>query len=216
MPSRAPRPVPTNSAVGVARPSAHGQAMINTATAAPNATVVSAPKASHATRVIAASAITVGTKMAEIRSASRCTCALPFCASVTSLAICASWVAAPIRVARTTSRPPTLTVPPTTGSLGPTSTGTDSPVIMLASTAEAPSSTVPSVAIFSPGRTTNRSSTVSASIGIRCSRPSRSTEASLAPSSKSARSAAPARRRERTSKNRPARIAAVMPVATSK
>ena len=33
-PSCAPRPVPTSSAVGVARPSAHGQAMISTATAA--------------------------------------------------------------------------------------------------------------------------------------------------------------------------------------
>ena len=37
MPSWAPRPVPTRSAVGVARPSAHGQAMIRTATAAANA-----------------------------------------------------------------------------------------------------------------------------------------------------------------------------------
>ncbi len=34
MPSCAPRPVPTSRAVGVARPSAHGQAMINTDTAA--------------------------------------------------------------------------------------------------------------------------------------------------------------------------------------
>ncbi len=37
MPSWAPRPVPTMSAVGVASPSAHGQAMISTATAAVNA-----------------------------------------------------------------------------------------------------------------------------------------------------------------------------------
>ena len=37
MPSWAPRPVPTMSAVGVARPRAHGQAMISTATAAVNA-----------------------------------------------------------------------------------------------------------------------------------------------------------------------------------
>ena len=34
MPSWAPRPVPTSSAVGVASPRAHGQAMISTATAA--------------------------------------------------------------------------------------------------------------------------------------------------------------------------------------
>ena len=33
MPRSAPRPVPTMMAVGVARPSAHGQAMISTATA---------------------------------------------------------------------------------------------------------------------------------------------------------------------------------------
>ena len=39
MPSWAPRPVPTISAVGVARPSAQGQAMISTATAAVNAAV---------------------------------------------------------------------------------------------------------------------------------------------------------------------------------
>ncbi len=39
MPSCAPRPVPTSSAVGVARPRAHGQAMISTATAAVNAAV---------------------------------------------------------------------------------------------------------------------------------------------------------------------------------
>ena len=38
MPSWAPRPVPTISAVGVASPRAHGQAMISTATAAVKAT----------------------------------------------------------------------------------------------------------------------------------------------------------------------------------
>ena len=42
-PSCAPRPVPTINAVGVARPSAHGQAMISTATAAVNAVLALAP-----------------------------------------------------------------------------------------------------------------------------------------------------------------------------
>ena len=105
--------------------------------------------------------MTTGTNTAETRSASRCTGALPDCAASTRRAICASWVSAPTRVARTTSRPPALTVAPTTESPGPTSTGTGSPVSMLASTAEDPSTTWPSVAIFSPGRTTNRSPTVS-------------------------------------------------------
>jgi len=83
------------------------------------------PAASQPASVPAASTITTGTNTAEIRSASRCTGALPFCASCTSLAICASWVSEPTRVARTTSRPPAFTVAPTTGSPGPTSTGTD-------------------------------------------------------------------------------------------
>ena len=79
MPSCAPRPVPTINAVGVANPSAHGQAMINTATAAVNAVVALSVAAavSQNPRVPNASAITIGTKIAEIRSASRCTCALP-------------------------------------------------------------------------------------------------------------------------------------------
>ena len=47
MPSCAPRPVPTISAVGVARPSAHGQAMMSTATAAVNAVAALAPTASQ-------------------------------------------------------------------------------------------------------------------------------------------------------------------------
>ncbi len=44
-PSWAPRPVPTSSAVGVASPSAHGQAMISTATAAVKANARSSPAA---------------------------------------------------------------------------------------------------------------------------------------------------------------------------
>ena len=50
-----------------------------------------------------------------------------------------------------------LTVAPVTASPAVTSAGTGSPVSMEVSTAELPDSTTPSVAIFSPGRTTNRS-----------------------------------------------------------
>ena len=86
----------------------------------------------------------------------------------------ASAVSAPTRVARTTSRPSTLIVEPTTSSPGPTSTGTLSPVISDASIDDAPSSTTPSVATFSPGRTTKRSPTTSAAPDGACSRPSAS------------------------------------------
>ena len=69
--------------------------------------------------------------------------------------ICASAVSAPTRVASTTSEPLALTVAPMTSSPGPTSTGTGSPVTIDASMLESPATTTPSVAIFSPGRTTN-------------------------------------------------------------
>ncbi len=77
MPSWAPRPVPTSSAVGVARPSAQGQAMISTATAADDANASPAPASSQPAQVSTAKPITMGTNTALIRSASRCTFALP-------------------------------------------------------------------------------------------------------------------------------------------
>ncbi len=200
MPSWAPRPVPTSSAVGVARPRAQGQAMISTATAAVNAAVRPAPLPSQKPRVPMDRAITAGTNTAEIRSARRCAAALPFCASSTSLAMRASCVSAPTRVASTTSRPPALSVAPVTGSPTVTSTGTDSPVSMAASTAEEPSTTTPSVAIFSPGLTRKRIPVRNSPTGRRSSAPSRRTVTSLAPSSSRARSAAPARRLARASK----------------
>ena len=101
MPSCAPRPVPTISAVGVARPRAQGQAMIRTATAAVKAVAAEAPKASQPASVSSERTITTGTKIAETRSASRCTGALPDWAASTRRAICASAVSAPTLVART-------------------------------------------------------------------------------------------------------------------
>ncbi len=149
--------------------------------------------------------MTTGTKIAATRSARRWTGALPDCARVTRAPICASAVSAPTRVARTTIRPPTFTVAPVTASPGPTSTGTLSPVSSERSTAEEPSTTSPSVAIFSPGRTTKTSPVRSRSTGTRRSPPSSpSTAASFAPSAMSARRASPARRFARASKVRPA------------
>ena len=202
--------------MGVASPSAHGHATISTATAAVNAVAAPAPVPSQKPSVAAASAMTTGTNTPDTRSARRCTCAFPLCAASTSFAIWASCVSPPTRVARTTSRPPELTHDPTTASPGPTSTGTGSPVSIDTSTAELPSSTTPSVAIFSPGRTTNRSPTRSASVGTRVSTPARSTATSFAPSSSSARSAAPACRLDRASNQRPASRNVVTPVATSR
>ena len=200
MPSCAPRPVPTMSAVGVASPRAQGHAMMSTATAAEKASPASPVTASQPASVAREMAITAGTNTAETRSASRWIGALPDCASVTRRAIWASAVSAPTLVARTISRPYVLMVAPATSAPGPTSTGTDSPVSIDWSMADSPSSTTPSVAIFSPGRTTKTSPTCSSSIGTSTSSPSRRTRASFAPSSSSARSAAPARLFARSSR----------------
>ena len=150
-------------------------------------------------------AMTTGTKIWEILSTSFCTGALRAWASVTSLAMWARVVSLPTRVARTTNLPEVFSVAPVTGSSGPFSTGTDSQVIMDSSTAECPWATMPSVAIFSPGRTTNRSPTCKESAAIRTSLPSRSTVASFAPIANSARSAAEDCPLARVSNQRPSR-----------
>ena len=217
MPSSAPRPTAASRAVGVARPSAHGHATTRTATAALQADAAGSPAPSQKPSVATATAITHGTNTAAIRSASRCALALVACAWLTRRVICASRVSAPTWVARTTSRPLMFTVAPVTGSPGPTSAGIDSPVTSDASTAERPSVTIPSVAIFSPGRTTNRSP--AGEFRHRhppLGSPSRSTATVLAPRAASALSARPDRSRARASRYRPASTAAVTPAAASR
>ena len=116
IPARAPRPVPTRIAVGVARPSAQGQAMMRTDA---NATVAksargSGPTTYQATHVATAIAITTGTKTPEMRSASFWIGGLEACACSTSRAICASAVRLPTAVAAMSIAPSTFRVPPMT------------------------------------------------------------------------------------------------------
>ena len=79
-----------------------------------------------------------------------------------------------------------------------------------------PSVTMPSVAIFSPGRTTKMSPTTNCSVGIRISVCSLNTATSLAPMSISARRAAPDCFLARASKYRPASMKTVTAAATSR
>ena len=172
MPSWAPRPVPTSSAVGVARPRAQGQAMISTATAAVNAVGGLAgaepePEGAdgegdddgdeHGGDLVGEpldrglAVLGVGDEPGDLGQ--RGVGADP--GGPHDEAAAGVDGGAGDRVA------------------GPTSTGTGSPVSSEASMAEVPSSTMPSVATFSPGRTTNRSPTASCSIGMRTSVPSR-------------------------------------------
>src|ERR1700680_4039126 len=62
-PACAPRPTPTMIDIGVARPSAQGQAMIRTLTAAtsPNAILGSGPNQAQAPKAMSAATITTGT-----------------------------------------------------------------------------------------------------------------------------------------------------------
>ena len=211
-PMRAPRPLPAMNAAGVARPRAHGQATISTATAGLMA-APTGPRSSQATRVAAATTTTAGTKTAEIRSASRWIGALRDSASLTSRTTWASVPSAPTRRASTTREPCVLSIPPVTSSPGPTSRGTGSPVTIEVSTAEWPSVTTPSAAMLSPGRTRNRMPTFSCDGGTSLPSASRTVPA-LSPTR--APMASPARRRARASRWRPSSTTATITAAVSK
>ena len=129
MPASAARPVPTMTAVGVARPIAHGQAMTTTAMNAVRASVIrgSGPAANQTTNVATPTTRTNGTKTSLIRSASRWIGALEPCARWTSSTIEARTVSRPTRVARITTVPDALSVAPMRLSPGPFSTGSGSP-----------------------------------------------------------------------------------------
>ena len=158
-PARAPRPTATITDIGVARPSAHGQAMISTATAFTRAWARrgSGPQSVQAAKASTAAPTTAGTNHAATRSARRWMGARLRWASPTSLTIWARRVSLPTRSARTTRPPVPLTVAPVTRSPMAFATGSGSPLIIDSSTALPPSSTTPSAGTFSPGRTRRRS-----------------------------------------------------------
>ena len=116
-PTSAPRPVPTMMDIGVASPSAHGHAMMRTATAftSPWTNRGSGPTSAHPTNVRIAITMTAGTNQAETVSARRWMGARDRCASPTSDTMRASSVSAPTRVASITNAPVPFTVPPVTG-----------------------------------------------------------------------------------------------------
>ena len=158
-PACAPRPTPTMIDIGVARPSAQGQAMISTLTAAtrPKASLGSGPNQAQAANATMATAMTVGTNQPATRSASRWIGARERCASATICTICDSSVSRPTLSARMMKLPDWLSVPAIT--LAPTSlvTGMDSPVTSDSSSEERPSRMTPSTGTFSPGRTRKES-----------------------------------------------------------
>ena len=220
----AARPVATMIEVGVASPIAHGQATISTATALTSAKLSAgtssgsqaAPNTSQARKVSAATPITTGTNTIVTLSTSAWIGSLAPCAVSTMRTICASTVSAPTRVARKAKAPRVLSVPPTTVAPTPFSTGTGSPVIIDSSTNEEPSTTSPSTATFSPGRTSSTSPTVTSPIGISTTSAPRRTRALRGWMRIRRRMASLVLPRARASSRRPIRISVMITAAASK
>ncbi len=173
-PCVAARPVATITDMGVASPSAQGQAMINTATALirPNTQLGSGPNRPQASSVASATSTTSTTNLPATTSAMRCIGALERWADATICTIWASMVAEPTFSERITSVPLVFSVAPISASPARLLTGIGSPVSMDSSTALPPSVTTPSTGIFSPGRTRSRSPTCTCASGTSSSLPS--------------------------------------------
>ena len=182
IPCSAPLPMPTVSDVGVARPSAHGQAMISTVT--PTITAYASagvgPRLYQPAKAPAAMISTAGTKMPDTWSTVRWIGSLVAWASWTMRTMLASAVSLPTLVARNLNAPDVLIVAPMTASPVVLSTGSDSPVTIDSSMLDSPSTITPSTGTFSPGRTRRMSLTMTSSTGISRSTPSRMTRAVLA------------------------------------
>ena len=176
-PAWAPLPLATMIDMGVASPSAHGQAMMRTATAETIACARrgSGPTESQSRKATAATRTTAGTNQAATRSAVRWMGARLRCASATISTMRASSVSAPTRSARMIRAPAPFTVPAISGSPGVLSTGMGSPVTIDSSTVPCPSITTPSTGTFSPGRTRSRSPGCTLSSVTSSSTASRST-----------------------------------------
>ena len=215
-PNPAARPVATITAAGTASPIAHGQAIINTATAACSAAPAPPPTHSHTPNVTPAIVTTTGTKIPLIRSAKRCNGARLACASRVMRTICPSIVPAPTAVARNSSDPDPFNVPAATRSPTPFATAIGSPVSIDSSTAELPASTTPSTGIRSAGFTSSRSPGATASTATLTHSSPRRTQAAAGAICASFRIAAAVWCRARASIARPASTRPRMNTTASK
>jgi hypothetical protein len=191
-------------AVGVASPRASGQVMTTTVIANSSESWTSRPtKKYQTTKVSVPPTSATSTSQKAARSARRCPGALEFCASWTSLTICASAVSEPTAVARARRVPFLLMVAPMSRSPADFFTGRLSPVTVDSSTWLSPSSTLASTATLDPGRMSSRSPTSTADVGTSTGSPSRRTTALGGARSSSARTASLAPPRARISNQWP-------------
>ena len=155
----APKPVPTATAVGVAKPRASGQAITMVEIAKVRANSSGWPKMKNQTAKVSNPPPTATmTKYLANRSAIFCPGALEFWAVSTIFTIWASAVSSPILVALNLTDPEVLIEPPITLSPALLATGRDSPVTRDSSIAVSPSTISPSTGTLSPGRNTTISS----------------------------------------------------------
>ena len=158
IPRRAPTPLPTIIATGVARPNAHGQLITSTDIARAIAKPNVSPTINHTINVITAITNTTGTNTADTLSATRAIGAFVAEASLTIFTILARVLSSPTAVARHTSLLVLFIVPLDTRLPITLSDGMLSPVRADSSTTLLPSSTTPSTAKLSPGSTMKISS----------------------------------------------------------
>ena len=162
-------------AVGVAKPSAHGQAITSTEIAFKIASCQSPPSTPQAIKVIEAMPITTGTNTALTLSTKRWIGAFLAWADSTKRTMRANTDSVPMVVVTTCSKPSPFTAPPVTLSPIFLLTGKFSPVIKDSSTWLSPCWTRPSTGMRSPGRITTMSPTNTASMASCTSWPWRST-----------------------------------------
>ena len=172
MPARAATPAPATMAVGVASPSAQGQAMTRTETALISAGSRPAPERTHAAKVTTARPTTIGTNTALTRSTIRWMAGLAACALSTSRITRPSVESPPTARTSTSMKPLMFIDPAITASAGCLETGTLSPVMSASSTSASPRSTTPSAATRSPGRQMTTSPVFKACTGVSRSLPS--------------------------------------------
>ena len=222
IPSRAPLPTPTIIAVGVASPSAQGQAITKMPTkeTRPNERACENPselglKRSHIPKVKKAITSTIGTKILEILSARAWIGARLPCASSTILIICANNVSEPTLVALNVNEPVVLIVAATTASPTFFCAGIGSPVTIDSSIKETPSVITPSTGILAPGFTIIRSPCFTSSTYISTSFPPRITRAVFACKFNSFSMASPVFNFERASKYFPSAIKVITIIVTS-
>ena len=215
-PCRAARPVATRIAVGVASPSAQGQAITRTAMAWTRP-AAGCPSHAQTAAVAMARPTTTGTNIAEILSARRWIGGLAACAARTRRTMLASTVSRPVAVARAMNSTPALSVPAKTVSPAQRSTGRDSPVSMDSSSwARASSNKTPSTGTASPVGTRKRSPIRRLAASTSTQLPSRSTQARRGARSISARRSRLARTRACSSSRLPTRTNAMISTADSK